>query len=240
MFWIILSVCMSWEHATFLRCGSLITSTGGNFRARLAWLKLAIRDSRNCFSVYEASVCAKSWVMNSVMVALNNRNSNSVVVLMKNVGAVARRFHQRGVGGIDIGPLGNVFRHSIKAQSGCAHTFLQYRLARKLVREIEVLSQKFGMGQRGFSQTVIPLQLIQARLFRAHGSPDQRAVAHAETAQRGRCNFLKRNSGTEWRSVFVSSLDQVNTILPSGARMERNSESGGLTPAWLSAHSKCG
>ncbi len=52
------------------------------------------------------------------MVALHNGNAYRVVVLMKNIGAVARRFHQRSVGGIDIGRFCNVFRHCVEAQFG--------------------------------------------------------------------------------------------------------------------------
>ena len=84
---------------------------------------------------------------------------------MQNVGAVARRFHQRGVGGIHIRRGGNIFRHGIEPQLSSAHAFLQDRLTRKLMREILVVSQKLGMGQRSFSQLVIPFQLVQTGFF---------------------------------------------------------------------------
>src|SRR6478752_1841894 len=96
------------------------------------------------------------------MVTLNDRNTNSVVVLMKNVGTVSRRFHERGVGRNDIGRLRNVFRHGVETQVSVSHAFLQYRLTGKLMRKIAIFGEKFGMSQCGFSELVVPLQLVQA------------------------------------------------------------------------------
>src|ERR1051326_572079 len=65
MFWISLLVFMSWAQAAFFMRGSMLTSTGRRPCVRRAWLKPLTIASRNCFSVYETSVCAKSCVTNS-------------------------------------------------------------------------------------------------------------------------------------------------------------------------------
>src|SRR5690349_19531471 len=99
------------------------------------------------------------------VVALHNGNADGVVVLVKNVCAMAGRLHQRRVGRVDVRRGRYVFRYRVEAHSGCSDPLLKDRLAGKLMRKVTVLRQKFGMRQRSLRQPVTPLQFAQLRFF---------------------------------------------------------------------------